>query len=55
MCIKQFIKSVKKIFLWYLYGRFREQIFSQKVDYSRQKYWNSHQNKANMEAYSAIG
>ena len=27
MYTQQFIKSVKKIFLWYLYGRFREQIF----------------------------
>ena len=27
MYTRQFIKSVKKIFLWYLYGRFREQIF----------------------------
>ena len=26
MYTQQFIKSVKKIFLWYLYGRFREQI-----------------------------
>ena len=24
---QQFIKSVKKVFLWYLYGRFREQTF----------------------------
>ena len=27
MYTQQCIKSVKKIFLWYLYGRFREQIF----------------------------
>ena len=27
MYTQQFIKSVKKICLWYLYGRFREQIF----------------------------
>ena len=27
MYTQQFIKSVKKIFLWYFYGRFREQIF----------------------------
>ena len=26
MYTQQFIKSVKKIFLWYLYRRFREQI-----------------------------
>ena len=27
MYTHQFIKSTKKIFLWYLYSRFREQIF----------------------------
>ena len=27
MYTQRFIKSVKKIFLWYLNGRFREQIF----------------------------
>ena len=27
MYTQQFIKSVKKVFLWYLYGRLREQIF----------------------------
>ena len=27
MYTQQCINSVKKIFLWYLYGRFREQIF----------------------------
>ena len=27
MYTQQFIKSGKKIFLWYLYGCFREQIF----------------------------
>ena len=27
MYTQQFIKSVNKFFLWYLYGRFREQIF----------------------------
>ena len=27
MYTQQIIKSVKRIFLWYLYGRFREQIF----------------------------
>ena len=29
MYTQQFINSVKKIFLWYLYGRFREQIFKE--------------------------
>ena len=27
MYIQQFIKSIKKIFLWYLYSPLREQIF----------------------------
>ena len=54
MYTQQFIKSVKKIILWYLYGRFREQIFKRSIILDK-NITTVIKNKANLEAYFAIG